>query len=562
MSLTVDSATMRAVITARARASPRAALPCLPNREQTQWFRISGQTPQKTSGRSLMGMLKATAIAAMSLCLGLTPALAQKSKDTLRLPANDPDAGIDTYLLPGSFANIYGPSVYDMLLAFDPDKIQIVGHLAASYKQIDPLTYEFELRTDVKWHDGQKFDADDVVYTINYLIDPKVTLRYKAYWAWIASVEKLSPTKVRINAKQPSVDGLMYLAARTPMYPEHVHGPMANKLDFGLRPVGTGPLRIIQMDQNTGVIGDKNRDYVPSIVKAASGVGRVISRPIKDMGTLTASMLTGEADVAIDLPPDQADALKQTGRFDVTLGPPSVGYTFLGFPSKGWENVKALGDERVRLAIIKAIDTDAVAKLRYGALAAELRPIEGLCVKEQLGCGFTKRAPTYDPAGAKKLLAEAGYADGFDVVISCFPTAKTDATAMAGMLRAVGIRATVREHPTAQRVQLINQGKVEIGLYGWSGGGMFEVSGQIGRHVESREYLDPELDKMAAATYTILDDAERRKAVAKVFDRITDQAYAFVTGPFRPVFTHTKEVVPTGRTLRAEQVNPHEFGWK
>ena len=509
-----------------------------------------------------MRLLKAAGIAGLAMLCAGAPALAQKSKDTLRLPVNDPDAGIDTYLQPSSFANVYGPSVYDMLLAFDPAKIQIIGHLATSYKQIDPLTYEFDLRTDVKWHDGQKFDADDVVYTLNYLTDPKVTLRYKAYWAWIASVEKLSPTKVRVIAKQPSVDGLMYLASRTPMYPEHVHGPATNKLDFGSRPVGTGPLRIVQMDQNTGIIGNKYKDYVPSAVKAASGVGRVVSMPIKDMGTLTASLLTGEADVAVDLPPDQADALKQSGRFDVTLGPPNVGYTFLGFPSKGWDNVKALGDVRVRTAIIKAIDVNAVLKVRFGNLAAEMKPDEGLCSKEQLGCGFTKPVPAYDPAAAKKLLAEAGYADGFDVVISCFPSQANEATAIAGMLRAVGVRATVRQHPTAQRVQLINQGKVDIGLYGWSGGGMFEVSGQIGRHIESREYLDPELEKMAAATYTILDDAERRKAVAKVFDRITDQAYAFVTLPNRPVFTHTKDVMLNARTLRAEQVNPHEFGWR
>ena len=509
-----------------------------------------------------MRLLTAIGIIGLIISWALCPASAQKSKDTLRLPVSDPDAGIDTYLLPGSFANVYGPSVYDMLLAFDPTKIQIIGHLASSYKQIDPLTYEFDLRTDVKWHDGQKFGADDVIYTFNYLIDPKVTLRYKAYWAWISSVEKLSPTKVRLKAKQPSVDGIMYLASRTPIYPEHVHGPAANKLDFGLRPVGTGPLRIVQVDQNTGIIGDKYKEYVPSAVKAASGIGRVVSVPIKDMGTLTASLLTGDADVAVDLPSDQAEALRQTGRFDVTLGPPSVGYTFIGFPSKAWENVKALGDVRVRNAIIKAIDVDAIQRLRYGSLSANMKPIEGLCSKEQLGCGFTKPVPAYDPAGARKLLAEAGYAEGFDVVISCFPTARSDATAVAGMLRAVGIRATVREHPTAQRVQLINQGKVEIGLYGWSGGGMFEVSGQLGRHIESHEYLDSELDMMAAATYAIMDDGERRAAVTKVFDRITDQAYAFVTGPFRPVFTHTKDVMLNVKSLRAEQVNPHEFTWK
>jgi peptide/nickel transport system substrate-binding protein len=502
-----------------------------------------------------------TASIVLAAFLATTPAAAQKSKDTLRYPVPDPDAGIDTYSLPSSFGNMWGPSVFDMLLGFDQDKGQFVGHLAKRFTQADPVTFDFELRDDVKFHDGHAFDADDVVHTFTYLTDPKVTLRFKAYWQWIKSVEKLGPHKVRIVAKQPVADGLMYLASRTPMYPEHAHGPVANKLDFAARPVGTGPLRVVQLDQNTGIIGEKYAGYVPSAVKVPSGVGRIVAAPIKDTGTLTATLLTGEADVAVDLPPDQAEALQQSGRFDVTLVP-RLGYAFIGFPSKGWESVKALGDIRVRKAIAMAIDRDALMKVKAGSFSGSLRVPEALCAREQLGCGYTKMMPAYDPAGAKRLLAEAGYADGFDVSISCFPTSATDAIAIAGMLRAVGIRATVRQHPTAQRVQLINSGKVEIGYYGWSGGGMMEVSGQLGRHVDSKEYDDPVLAQLAGPTYAIMDDAARRKAVTKVFDHITDNAYGFAVLQNFSFFTHTKDVRLMSTNVRAENLNPHEFTWK
>ena len=253
------------------------------------------------------------------------PAVAQKSKDTLRLPVADPDAGIDTYTLPSSFANIWGPSVYDMLLGFDPTKGQFVGHLAKSYTQPNPTTYEFEIRSDVKWHDGQALSADDVVYTLGYLTDPKVKLRFKAYWAWIAKVEKLGSHKVRVTAKRPVPDGLMYLASRTPMYPKHAHEKYENKLDFASKPVGSGPLKIVQLDQNAGIIGEKYAGFVPSPVKTASGVGRIVAQPIKDSGTIVASLMTGAVDVALDLSPDQSKALQDTGRFEVTLGPPNVG---------------------------------------------------------------------------------------------------------------------------------------------------------------------------------------------------------------------------------------------
>ena len=164
---------------------------------------------------------------------------------------------------------------------------------------------------------------------------------------------------------------------------------------------------------------------------------------------------------------------------------------------------------------------------------------------------------------SKKLLAEAGYANGFDVTISCFPASAPDATAIAGMLRAVGIRATVRQHPTAQRVQLSNQGKIEIGYYGWSGGGMMEVSGQLGRHIDSKEYDDPLLYKLTAATTTIMDDTQRRTEMTKVFDHMTENAYAFAIMQNYSFFTHTKDVeLNNPRALRAENVNPHEFRWK
>jgi peptide/nickel transport system substrate-binding protein len=497
------------------------------------------------------------------LSIGMAvPALAQKSKDTLRFPVANPDGGLDDYTGPSNFSQVYSPSVFDQLLAFDPLKSQFVGHLAKSFSQPDATTYDFELRSDAKWHDGQPLTADDVVYTVDYLIDPKVTLRYKAFWAWIKSVEKVSPTKVRIIAKQWVPNGLMTLATRTPIYPKHLHGAVANKLDFATKPVGTGPLRIVQMDKNAGIVGEKYAGYIPIDLKPAAGYGRLVSEPIKDTGTITATLLTGQADVAVDLSPDQVEPLVESGRFDVTLAPPHVGLSFLGFPSKGWENVKALSDVRVRTAIIKAIDRQALVKVKYGELGAGLKPFDALCSKEQLGCGFTKPVPAYDPAGAKKLLAEAGYADGFDVSISCFPAYANEATAVAGMLRAIGIRASVRQHAAAQRVQLISQGKVEIGYYGWDGGAMFEVSGQLGRHVNSNEYDDPVLAKLAAPTYSIVADAERRKAVAKVFDHITENAYAFAMVPNRPTFVHTKEVRLNASRIRAGLINPHEFGWK
>ena len=502
-------------------------------------------------------LLLTTSLLAVALA---PPALAQKAKDTLRTPFAEPASTLDTYLNPGSFSNTWGPSVYDHLLGFDGTSGKFVGHLAKSWSQPTTTTYEYELHEDVTWHDGQKFTADDVVYTLNYIIDPKVNLRYKAYWRWIASVEKLGPYKLRITSKHPVPDGMMWMVFRTPIYPKHVHEPLANKQEFGAKPVGTAPYKVLSFDKNSGLIAEKFANYRPRPVKPGAGIGRAVAEFIPDMGTQVAALLTDKADMVTDLPADQAVDLLKSGRFEVSSSPPAMGYTFLGFPSNGPN--KALADVRVRTAIIKAINRAELVKIQHGDLTGDMKPVEALCDKAQLGCGYTKLPPAYDPAGARKLLAEAGYTDGFDMVINCFPTSATQATAMSGMLRAVGIRATVRPHPIAQRVQLLTDGKVEAGLYNWAASTIFEVSPQIARHFQSKEYNDPELTKMAEATLTMMDDAARRKEVAKVFDLATDRAYAFPMVPTRASYTHTKDIRLMATDLRATEVNPHEFGWK
>ncbi len=511
---------------------------------------------------SFPAFLAAGLVAAFALTTAQNPALAQKSKDTLRFPLSDAEPGLDPYLLPGPFNNVWEPSVWDNLLGFDSKKVAFVPLIAKSWSQPDPLTYEFELRDDKKWHDGQALDADDVVYTLNYIIDPKVNLRYKSNWAWLKSVEKLGSHKVRLKANYPAPDGMMWMAFNTSIFPEHIHAPLADKVAFGAKPIGSGPLKIAKIDKNSGIVAERNSEFKTSVAKAAAPIGRIVAEPVPDAGTLVAKLLRGEVDLAREIPADQAIALRDSGKFEFTMSPPALGYSFMGFPSAGASNVKALGDVRVRTAIIKAINRGQLVEAQYGDLAKGLKPHESLCSKEQLGCGYSKMVPDYDPAGAKKLLAEAGYPDGFDVVISTFPSNVTEATAVSGMLRAVGIRATIRIHPPAQRVQLLSQGKVDIGYYGWSGGGMFEVSSQIVRHFLSKEYDDPKLTEMANVTSSMMDDAARRKEVTKLMDYASENAYAFPMVSNRVIFTHTKEVKLLAADLRSGQVNPHEFGWK
>ncbi len=510
----------------------------------------------------LAGGVAIAAAAFLHLCA--TPATAQKAKDTLRFPLLETESTLDGYLTVGWFHQVWGRAVYDTLIGFNPVVGKFEPQLATSWSQPTPTTYEFVLRDDIKWHDGTAFTADDAVYTMGWLIDPKTQFRFKSDWAWVQSVEKLGDHKIRITSKFPSPAGLMTLAGGN-IYPEHVHKPLENKADFGAKPVGTGLYKVLKLDKNTGITAERNPNYKPSAGKPAAAIGHVIAEPIMDPGTLVAALLTGKADIASNLSGDQAEDLQKSGNYDVTLSPPAVGYTFLGFPAGGRQNVKALADPRVRKAIAMAIDRQALVKVTYGAVAGKgVTPVDGLCLKQQLGCGFTEAVPNYDPAGAKRLLAEAGYADGFDVTIATFPRYLQPATAVSGMLRAVGIRATVQPHPIANRVQMLKDNRIDMSYYSWSGGNQFEVSGNIGRHFSSKDYADEPLQQAADKTLSIMDDTERRAAVAKVFDEVSNKAYAFAMLPNRFIYTHTKEValVNPDEVREMDIIGVHEWRWK
>lgn len=502
----------------------------------------------------------------LAAALAITaPAVAQKSKDTLRYPGQNNQSTLDSYLAPSAFSNIWEPSVFNNLLGFDPAKGQHAPMLVKSWSQPDAKSYEFELRDDLTWHDGQKFSADDVVYTLSYLIDPKVRLRFKQNWSWLKSVEKLSPTKIRIMTDGSVPDGLAWLSFGTPMYPRHLHQPLEDKAAFGARPIGTGPYRLVQLDKNTGIVAERYAGFKPGPANPTPAIGRVVSEPIDDPGALIASLLADRVDVVVDVPVEEALALQKTGRFVVTLAPPRLGYIFMQFPTAAWPKVKPLADVRVRKAIMMAIDRKVLLESVYGELSKAMEPTEALCSKEQVGCGYTVPVPAHDPQAARKLLVEAGYGDGFDVTINAYRDNLDDATAISGMVRKIGIRMNVRTIHASNRQKWVNSGEVEVGYFGWSGGNLFAVGPQIVRHFQTGEYQDFEADlaKLVVPISSIVDNAERRKATAKAFDYLTENALAYAMVPNREIFTMTKEVgILRPNELRPSQISPHEFFWK
>ena len=495
------------------------------------------------------------------------PAWAQKSKNTLRHLQDLPVATVDNYYDPRPEVQFLSESAYDNLIVFDFKKNDFAPSLAKSWKQIDATTYEFTLRDDIKWSDGQPFTADDVVYTMNWWIDPKVKLRFKANWAFIARAEKTGPHTLRMVTKEPTPHALAQLTAQSTIVPQHVHGKLDNAELFGAKPVGTGPYRIVQVDKNRGTVGELRPDYPhASDVKRKPTIGRFEVRGVGDTGTQVAEFLTGNVDLIRNVSVDQAEDLMKDKRFAATGTDPAA-ITYFLLDMKGRTGNKALTDVRVRQAINHAIDTGPLQTLSGGKILNLKRPA-AFCVQQQRGCGYSLPQPKYDPALAKKLLAEAGYADGFDLEIVARPgTGEPLAKAITGQLRAVGIRASANIVSFAAYRKIQEDGKQQALVSGWGGGNVPDVSSSLAFLFEpgGRDYHGNQVwFDLAQAASKEMDDTKRRDIVRRLSDDVTQQAYMTMITSSPTIWAHTADLVidPNNQPFFGYGLTMGELSWK
>jgi peptide/nickel transport system substrate-binding protein len=422
--------------------------------------------------------LATVAIASAAWLAGIGLADAQRAKDTLRIAFNDSIQGVSYYQDPKVETVFTSAAVFDGLIAFDEERGTFEPLLAKSWRRIDPVTLEFDLRDDVKWHDGAPFTADDVVYTFTWLTDPRTRLRFKHFWSFIKSAEKLGPHRVRLIMNQPTPYDLAQLAYQTAIKPAHAHGKATDKVVWGQKPIGTGMYRVARFDQKSGLLLERNPDYTHGgRAKPPSNIGRIHIRAVPDIGTRVAELMAGQTDMLSGQTPlDQIEALASLPQFDLTAAT-GIGMIYFAIDAKGRAGNKALTDIRVRRAMMMAINQPEVARLVTGGRAGIENP-GAMCWRFQAGCDYSLKPPAFDLSQARKLLADAGYPDGFTTNITSFANVNfiTMADAVAGQLRRVGIRAEIDSMPLGAYRQKQAQGRIQLFVSGWPSGGMPDVS--------------------------------------------------------------------------------------
>jgi peptide/nickel transport system substrate-binding protein len=495
-----------------------------------------------------------------------TSAFAQKSADTMRFPITEAQRGIGAYFSAQREGNFIRHDVYEALIEYDPATKKFVPVLATSYKQVNPSTWDFELREDIKFHNGNAFDADDVVATINFMADEKNPEMKDIFnprrFHFVDKAEKLSPTKVRVTVKKPEPPDLLRFALLFAMYDAETLATYPQKVLYESNPVGTGAYRVLEINANTGVTLGKFEGFKEIPGRRPARASRVRAVFMPDRQSQIANLLAGNIDLIRDANNDQVKDLTETGRFVAT---PTDEYQmlYLEMAAGGRTGFKPITDERVRKALVMAIDRNVLKALIPGGQFAEI--MDSMCYRSMLGCDVdVTPPPKYDPDGAKKLLAEAGYANGFDIELTAVPVTRDAAVAVSGMWRRIGVNATIDHIPLTTLRKKWADDKVVTNVMYRPYSALPDVSYMMDNFFYGAErdmWRDAEIDTWGEEGLATFDLAQREKAYKKVLDRINERAYMLPIATMPSVFIHTKDVVVHPKRLKLVPA-VGDLGWK
>jgi peptide/nickel transport system substrate-binding protein len=367
---------------------------------------------------------------------------------------------LDPHSSNNTFTNSFLGNVYEALVRHN-DRIEIEPALAESWQRVSPTVWRFNLRRGVTFHNGEGFDADDVLFTWTRVRGPGSMAGNLL--GQLKEVRKLDSHTIEIETHRPFP---ILLAAITQFYmmdegwsrANNAAGAanLAQQQDSGATRAanGTGPFRITERRPDERTVLEPHAGWWD---RPAHNLTRVTFQPIRSAATRTATLLSGGIDASVEVPLQDIPRLLQDPRVQVIEGP-ELRTIYLGFDHERdqllYSDVQGrnpLQDRRVREAIYRAIDVDALVR---GVMRGKAWPA-GMMVSPYLAGApgdLNERLP-FDPEAARRLLAEAGYPNGFSVGIVCpndrYVNDERTCQAVAGMLARIGIRLQLQSEPTA-----------------------------------------------------------------------------------------------------------------
>ena len=336
----------------------------------------------------------------------------------------------------------YRYNVFDALVEWDYDG-KLVAGLAESWK-VDGKNITFNLRKGVKFHNGDPVTAADVKFSLETLKSKELNSGQAGNFGAVDGATVVDDNTVTVNLNKIDARILDTFANNLSILPSKYYQSVG-QAGFIAKPIGTGPFKFVSWAKDDRVTLEANTDYYAGSWKGKPAVKTLILRAIPTAATRVSELKAGSVDMVQDLPTDQIDPLKSSGVNVVEAKSPVYNWAFFNTLSTS-PAVKPLLDMRVRQAMNMAVDTATIIKTVLGGHARQLAG--GVT---DLTMGFTSdiKPFAFDQAAAKKLLADAGYPNGFTIDANISNTAKQDVPqAIIAQLAQVGIKVNLNVSPT------------------------------------------------------------------------------------------------------------------
>ncbi|MGE0719529.1 MAG: ABC transporter substrate-binding protein [Alphaproteobacteria bacterium] len=452
------------------------------------------------------------------------PAAAQKSQDTLRLVWRNPIPNVDQYYNNQREGILFARMVWDNLVERDPVSFEIKPALATAWKWVDAKTIDFDIRQGVRFHDGSELTAEDVAHTLNTVSRPEARIFYPRNTSWIDKVDVVDRYKVRINATGPFPAALEFLAIPLVIYPKAYYERVGAE-GMGRAPIGTGPYRVTKLEERRQYELKRFDDHYKDSPKGRARIGTVTVRFVPDSATELAELLGGQADWIWYVAADQASRIERMPNLR-TVRAETMRYGYLVLDAAGRSQPgNPLTHEKVRQAIIHAIDRESYTR---NLVQGNARVLHAPCFPSQFGCddSLATRYP-YDPAKAKRLLAEAGYPNGFKTELVGWRSREWS-EAIQYYLSQVGIDARVTMMQSAAAYDRFQKGELQIYQGDWGSFSLNDASSSLSVWFKGNkdDYArDPDVVAWLDAADTSIDPKVRLENYRKAIERITAKAY-------------------------------------
>jgi peptide/nickel transport system substrate-binding protein len=475
---------------------------------------------------------------ALSLALSMAFGATALHAKTFTWSASADALSMDPYSTNNSFTTAFVNNIYEGLVRFN-EQLKVEPALAESWQNTSPTVWRFKLRQGVKFHGGEAFTADDVVFSWQRVQTPGSISKLDL--GEIKDVRKVDNFTVDVETKVPFPllpNNLMSFLIMSKTWSEANNAKEASDLqqkkeNFANRNTnGTGPFMLKSREVDVKTVLAANPAWWDKAPK--HNLDEVVFTPIQSDATRTASLLSGALDATVNLPLQDVARINSSGNFTVVQGP-ELRTVFLGMDQFRdellYSDVKGKNpfkDVRVRRALYQAIDVEAIKRSVMRGVSWPA----GMVLSPQLNGApqnLNARPLPFDPEASKKLLADAGYPNGFTVGMQCpnnrYVYDEQICLAVISMLGRVGVKITPQIEPAAKWNVRLNTQDVSLYMIGHAGLPMVDSYALLNDTTATRSktagglnsggYSNPKLDALFPKIAAELDTTRRMALIAE-----------------------------------------------